>query len=208
MAPPRVTRRTSNQPTSSSQQQQQQQQQQLSFRTGGSAMKPSTSTTTSPTQDPKNKISKPLSAAARASLSSSAGTKARKSLLSKQVVTPQEAVNVVDVGIQPEPQVDSVIIQQQQQQQQQDGGEVKEEVKGEDAQTALAKKITQAQIVRYWSGREAQRMAPRVHQGGLAVREKVLREFDMSSRYGVCCFHVSPPLLHALCDFDVYGVLG
>jgi len=48
-----------------------------------------------------------------------------------------------------------------------------------------AEKITDAQIKQYWREREAERRAPRVHQEGLAVEEKILRLFDMSSQFGV-----------------------
>ena len=48
-----------------------------------------------------------------------------------------------------------------------------------------ARKVTDAQIKRYWRDREAERRAPRVHQGDLGVEEKVLRLWDMSSQYGV-----------------------
>ncbi|PSS22057.1 hypothetical protein M430DRAFT_34066 [Amorphotheca resinae ATCC 22711] len=49
-----------------------------------------------------------------------------------------------------------------------------------------AKQVTDAQIRRYWREREAERIAPRVHQQDLSVEEKILRLFDMSSQYGVC----------------------
>jgi DNA polymerase delta subunit 4 len=48
-----------------------------------------------------------------------------------------------------------------------------------------ARKVTDAQIKRYWREREAERRAPRVHQEDLGVEEKVLRLWDMSSQYGV-----------------------
>ncbi|KAH0385304.1 hypothetical protein KCU89_g17196, partial [Aureobasidium melanogenum] len=34
--------------------------------------------------------------------------------------------------------------------------------------------------------KEAERKSPRVHQQGLDVSEKILREFDMSGQYGPC----------------------
>lgn len=49
-----------------------------------------------------------------------------------------------------------------------------------------AKKVTDAQIKRFWKERENERISKRVHQGGLTVEEKVLRFWDMSSQYGVC----------------------
>lgn len=50
---------------------------------------------------------------------------------------------------------------------------------------ARARKITDAQIKKYWQAKEAERKAPRVHQEGLSIQEKLLREFDMSITYGV-----------------------
>lgn len=51
-------------------------------------------------------------------------------------------------------------------------------------------KVSDAQVKRYWKGKEDERIAPRVHQRGLSVNEKILRHFDLSSQYGV-----SPSLL-------------
>jgi DNA polymerase delta subunit 4 len=48
-----------------------------------------------------------------------------------------------------------------------------------------ARKVSESQIKKYWRAKEAQRLAPRVHQEGLEVREKVLREWDMSGEFGV-----------------------
>lgn len=53
-------------------------------------------------------------------------------------------------------------------------------------------RVSEAQIKRYWKGKEEERIAPRVHQGGLSVDEKILRHFDLSTQYGVC--HSFPPL--------------
>lgn len=49
-----------------------------------------------------------------------------------------------------------------------------------------AEKISEAQLKKYWRGVEAQRKAPRVHQQGLDMGEKILRYFDVSSQYGPC----------------------
>lgn len=54
-----------------------------------------------------------------------------------------------------------------------------------------ASKITDAQIRRYWTAREGERRAARVHQEGLGVEEKVLRLWDMSSQFGVCSIYLS-----------------
>lgn len=48
-----------------------------------------------------------------------------------------------------------------------------------------ARKISDAQINTYWRKKGQERKAPRVHQQGLSVHEKVLREWDMSGQYGV-----------------------
>ncbi|TVY52494.1 DNA polymerase delta subunit 4 [Lachnellula cervina] len=55
---------------------------------------------------------------------------------------------------------------------------------GPSAEEEKARKVSDAQIRRYWKAREAERRAPRVHQGDLGVEEKVLRLWDMSSQYG------------------------
>ncbi|OSS45008.1 hypothetical protein B5807_09361 [Epicoccum nigrum] len=49
-----------------------------------------------------------------------------------------------------------------------------------------ARRITDAAIKKYWTAKEKQRTAPRIHQDDLSLHEKVLREFDMSSHYGPC----------------------
>lgn len=48
-----------------------------------------------------------------------------------------------------------------------------------------ARKITEPQIARYWRAKEQERLAPRVHQEDLTLHEKLLREWDMTSQYGV-----------------------
>ncbi|MCJ1311930.1 hypothetical protein MMC25_005604 [Agyrium rufum] len=47
-----------------------------------------------------------------------------------------------------------------------------------------AAKITEPQIRQYWKDREDERLAPRVHQQGLTIHDKILRYFDMSNQYG------------------------
>ncbi|KAL9075718.1 MAG: hypothetical protein Q9161_001470 [Pseudevernia consocians] len=47
-------------------------------------------------------------------------------------------------------------------------------------------KVSDAQVKRYWKSKEDERIAPRVHQRGLSVDEKILRHFDLSSQYGPC----------------------
>lgn len=55
-----------------------------------------------------------------------------------------------------------------------------------DEDEVQARKVTQKQINGYWAEKEQSRKTPRVHQKELSLREKVLREFDMNSQYGVC----------------------
>ncbi|KAH8696328.1 putative DNA polymerase delta subunit 4 [Talaromyces proteolyticus] len=49
-----------------------------------------------------------------------------------------------------------------------------------------ALKVTDAALRKYWNEEEQRRTAPRVHQNGLDVNEKILRHFDLSSQYGPC----------------------
>lgn len=74
--------------------------------------------------------------------------------------------------------------------------EEEEEEEEEDAEEVVAvpekteselkaEKTSEAQIGKYWKAIEAERIAPRVHQEGLSLHEKVLRYFDVSSQYGV-----------------------
>lgn len=52
-----------------------------------------------------------------------------------------------------------------------------------------AENISDAAIGRYWKSIEGERLAPRLHQEGLSLNEKVLRYFDVSSQYGVSNKH-------------------
>lgn len=56
---------------------------------------------------------------------------------------------------------------------------------------AHARKITEAQIKKFWREKENARLVPRVHQQDLTVHEKVLREWDVSGQYGVSCPDIS-----------------
>ena len=56
---------------------------------------------------------------------------------------------------------------------------------GRDKKEVEALKVTEAQIKKYWMRKEEVRIAPRVHQQGMSVHEKVLREWDLSNQYGV-----------------------
>jgi DNA polymerase delta subunit 4 len=67
--------------------------------------------------------------------------------------------------------------------------QVEKEVAAQKVETApedeAAKRITDAAIKKYWTAKEKQRLAPRVHQNDISLHEKILREFDMSAQYGV-----------------------
>ena len=67
--------------------------------------------------------------------------------------------------------------------------ELKANAEKELVKQALA--LPESKLKAYWAAKEAERKAPRVHQKDLTMREKILREFDMSSRYGVSssCLH-------------------
>ena len=51
-----------------------------------------------------------------------------------------------------------------------------------------ARRITDTTIKKYWTAKEKQRLAPRVHQDNISLNEKILREFDMSAQYGVSVY--------------------
>jgi len=68
-----------------------------------------------------------------------------------------------------------------------DDAESEANVEKELEKKALA--LPESKIKAYWAGKEKERKAPRVHQKDLTMREKMLREFDMSSRYGVSTVH-------------------
>ena len=50
---------------------------------------------------------------------------------------------------------------------------------------ARARKISEAQIKKFWREQESLRLVPRVHQEDLDVHERVLRLWDVSNTYGV-----------------------
>ncbi|KAF2197166.1 hypothetical protein GQ43DRAFT_219664 [Delitschia confertaspora ATCC 74209] len=49
-----------------------------------------------------------------------------------------------------------------------------------------ARRISDAKIKKYWQAKEKERKFPRVHQQGLGLHEKILREWDTSGQYGPC----------------------
>jgi len=50
---------------------------------------------------------------------------------------------------------------------------------------ARARKISEAQIKKFWREQESLRLVPRVHQEDLDLHERVLRLWDVSGQYGV-----------------------
>lgn len=50
---------------------------------------------------------------------------------------------------------------------------------------ARARKISEAQIKKFWREQESLRLVPRVHQEDLDLHERVLRLWDISGQYGV-----------------------
>ncbi|EKV15806.1 DNA polymerase delta subunit 4, putative [Penicillium digitatum PHI26] len=52
-----------------------------------------------------------------------------------------------------------------------------------------ALKVNKQDIWRYWQVQEQIRKAPRAHQQGMDIEEKILRHFDLSSQYGL-----NPPI--------------
>ena len=112
--------------------------------------------------------------------------------ISKTITTPTTEVSTPEPEIehkiedtpqqqQPEPQIQSprtLAIRKQ--------GAAPQATAGSEIEQKAAK-ISDTQVRKYWAGKENERIAPRVHQEGLSVHEKVLRHFDLSSQFGVCC---------------------
>ncbi|KAA6406703.1 MAG: hypothetical protein FRX48_09426 [Lasallia pustulata] len=84
----------------------------------------------------------------------------------------------VDAQIEEEPTTAESAIEQQ--------AKKEIEVLKRSAEEERAAKVSEAQIKRYWKGKEDERKAPRVHQQDLSLHEKILRHFDLSSQYGPC----------------------
>lgn len=74
--------------------------------------------------------------------------------------------------------------------------QTEQEVKAQEVESTpdedRARRISDAAIKKYWTAKEKQRLAPRAHQGGLSLHNRILREFDMSAHYGVSS--ESPPV--------------
>ncbi|MCJ1435258.1 hypothetical protein MMC27_004630 [Xylographa pallens] len=120
-----------------------------------------------------NKITKPSVSAASKNLD-----KANTKQLAEaaEIASPSPAAEEVDIQIKEQPTTAELAIRSQ----------VEAEKKERSDAEAKATKITDAQVKRYWKKKEEERKAPRVHQQGLSVEEKVLREFDLSSQFGPC----------------------
>ncbi|MCJ1288188.1 hypothetical protein MMC26_007543 [Xylographa opegraphella] len=120
-----------------------------------------------------NKITKPSVSAAAKSLDKA---DAKKLIEAAETASPSPAAEEADVQIEEEPTTAELAIRSQ----------VEAEKKERTDAEVRASKITDAQVKRYWKKKEDERKAPRVHQQGLSVEEKVLREFDLSSQFGPC----------------------
>lgn len=70
-----------------------------------------------------------------------------------------------------------------------------------------AKTLTEKDLLRYWKNEESKRRGPSFHHDRLALHEKILRHFDLSSQYGPCIgiarmkrwrransLHLNPPI--------------
>jgi len=55
-----------------------------------------------------------------------------------------------------------------------------------DPNEELARKVKESQIKQYWIEKEHAMGAPRVHQEGLGLHEKVLKQWDTDNSYGPC----------------------
>ncbi|MCJ1403560.1 hypothetical protein MMC11_006783 [Xylographa trunciseda] len=122
-----------------------------------------------------NKIIKPSVAAASKNIDK---FNSKKLAEAAEISSPSPAVEEeeVDVRVTEQPPRAELAIRSQ----------VETEKKERTDVESRAFNITDAQIKRYWKKKEEERKAPRVHQQGLSVEEKVLREFDLSSQFGPC----------------------
>lgn len=60
------------------------------------------------------------------------------------------------------------------------------------AEEEEAVKVSESRIQKYWREKEKERKAPRVHQEDVSLYEKICRDFDTNSRFGVShvCAHL------------------
>ena len=109
---------------------------------------------------------------------------AKKGSLQKKLkdATPE----LVDLSTAEPTTIEAAIIEQTEQ-------EIRAQQVESSPEEQQARRISDAAIKKYWAAKEKQRQAPRVHQEGLSLEDKILREFDMSAHYGVsfpqsaCC---------------------
>lgn len=108
---------------------------------------------------------------------------AKKNLLSKTATktTKPEVINLEAVEEAKPTTVEADIIDQTEK-------EVAAQKVESSPEDEAARRVTNVVIKRYWTAKEKQRLALRVHQDGLSLHERVLREFDMSGQYGVSMF--------------------
>lgn len=111
-------------------------------------------------------------------------TKAVPKDVKNSIVVPSR--QKIDAPAEKELAVEDVIADEQPEEDDEDDEAVEAVVVLEKTEAELkAGKMSDAQIGKYWKSIESERIAPRVHQEGLSLNEKVLRYFDVSSQYGV-----------------------
>ncbi|KAJ6789106.1 hypothetical protein PWT90_00408 [Aphanocladium album] len=106
----------------------------------------------------------------------------------EKVDAPADKVpDVEDVVAEPEAEEKPEEEEEEEEEEGEEEEAVEEEVVPEKTEAELkAEKMSEEQIGKYWKAIESERIAPRVHQEGVSVHEKVLRYFDVSSQYGPC----------------------
>lgn len=100
----------------------------------------------------------------------------------KKELVPTEKAEVIEIEEEEPTTAESSIIEQAE-------TEAKAPLTTEEEQ---AQSVSEAQIKKFWLAKEKARLAPRVHQEGLSLHEKVCRDFDVDGRYGVrvCIFQL------------------
>ncbi|KAG8527507.1 uncharacterized protein KY384_007659 [Bacidia gigantensis] len=128
-----------------------------------------------------NKITKPSPLGrGEKKLSPSAKTAIEKEITAPE--TPREETSAEEVEEEDDKAKALPIRQQERKAEQSSSSAKKSSVKKteRDVKEVEALKVSEAQIKKYWILKEQARIAPRVHQQGLSVYEKVLREFDLT----------------------------
>ncbi|MCJ1441655.1 MAG: hypothetical protein MMC23_002145 [Stictis urceolatum] len=143
-----------------------------------------TSTARQPPLSFSKKVTKPGSKSS--ALSKTAEAKAQK-LLSETELTPvasptPESPTSVSVELDPkvdeEPTTADLAIREQ------TLAEKEQTERSAEEEEALG--VSEARVKKYWKAKEDSRISPRVHQEGMTLHDKVLREFDLSSHFGPC----------------------